>query len=67
MTRVYYNDSDPFACNAIERNIERGRLGAGFVDRRSIEDVQPADLHGFPICHFFAGIGGFEVARLMAG
>lgn len=64
---VYYNDLDPFACASIRRNIERGRLGAGLVDPRSIVEVQPADLAGFAICHFFAGIGGFELARLMAG
>ncbi len=67
MTPVYYNDFEPFACASLRRNIERGRLGAGIVDERSIVDVQPADLADFTICHFFAGIGGFELARLMAG
>lgn len=67
MRGVYYNDIEPFACAALRRNIARGRLGAGRVDDRSIVEVQPADLDGFTVCHFFAGIGGFELARLMAG
>jgi DNA (cytosine-5)-methyltransferase 1 len=37
------------------------------VDERSIEAVQPDDLHGYNQCHFFAGIGGWSYALRLAG
>lgn len=39
----------------------------GWVDTRSIVDVQPEDLTGFTQCHFFAGIGGWSYALQLAG
>ena len=37
------------------------------IDPRSIRDVTPADLLGHGRCHFFAGIGGWELALDLAG
>lgn len=37
------------------------------VDDRSIVDVRTTDLVGFKRCHFFAGIGGWELALHLAG
>ncbi len=43
-----------------------GLIAAGDVDERSIVDVQPGDLAGYTRCHFFAGIGGWELALQLA-
>lgn len=51
----------------IRENIRRGRLPEGFVDERSISDVQPDDLIRYRQCHFFAGIGGFAYGARLAG
>lgn len=40
---------------------------AGDVDARSIADVSPGDLDGYTRCHFFAGIGLWDLALTMAG
>ncbi len=37
------------------------------MDERSIVDVLPSDLDGFTQCHFFAGIGGWSQALMLAG
>jgi len=65
--RVYYNEFDPFAASWLERLIAHGLLPNGFVDRRSIVDVEPRDLIGYDQLHFFAGIGGWPLALRMAG
>ena len=44
-----------------------GLIASGDVDERSIVDVQPGDLAGYTRCHFFAGIGGWELALQLAG
>ena len=44
-----------------------GLIAGGDVDERSIVDVQPGDLAGYTRCHFFAGIGGWELALQLAG
>ncbi len=67
MTGVYYNDAEPFCCDVLRARIADGRLPKGFVDERSIEDVQPADLVGYTQCHFFAGIGGFPLGLRLGG
>ena len=54
---IYYNDADPAACAWLRELIAAGLLPAGYVDERSILEVEPADLRGFTQCHFFAGIG----------
>lgn len=65
--RVYYNDFDAQACDYLENLIAEGLIPAGVVDRRSITDIQPGDLRGFTQCHFFAGVGGWALAALLAG
>lgn len=64
--RVYYNDFDTNACDSLENLIAEGLIPAGTVDRRSISDVDPRDLEGFTQCHFFAGVGGWALAAVLA-
>jgi DNA (cytosine-5)-methyltransferase 1 len=47
--------------------IKRGHIADGYVDTRSIAEVQPDDITEFTQCHFFAGIGGWSYALRLAG
>lgn len=63
----YYNEFDPVAAEWLRWLISEGHLPNGWVDERSIVDVEPSDLEGFAQCHFFAGIGGWSLAARIAG
>jgi DNA (cytosine-5)-methyltransferase 1 len=63
----YYNEFFPNAANWLENLIRAGLINDGYVDRRSITEVQPEDLHGHSRCHFFAGITGWSLALRLAG
>lgn len=65
--RTYYNDTDPFVCDWLLELMKDGYISEGDVDRRSITEVEPSDLKGYTRCHFFAGIGGWDLALQMAG
>jgi DNA (cytosine-5)-methyltransferase 1 len=64
---AYYNEKDRYAAGWLRNLISVGLIPSGDVDERSIEDVQPGDLAGYTHCHFFAGIGGWAYAGLLAG
>lgn len=64
---AYYNENDPKAAAWLRELIAQGHIADGYVDTRSIADVQPDDLHGYTQCHFFAGIGGWSHALRLAG
>ena len=65
--RAYYNDNDPQCCAWLRELMHNGLIMEGEIDSRSIADVQPADLRGFTRCHFFAGIGGWDLAFQFSG
>lgn len=60
--RVYYNEIDPNAALWLRAAMDAGHISKGDIDTRSIEDVGPDELIGYDRCHFFAGIGGWEIA-----
>ena len=61
-TPVYFNDIEPFAAEWL------ANLGKEtHIDTRSIAQIAPADVAGFRRVHFFAGIGGWELALQLAG
>jgi hypothetical protein len=62
---AYYNEIDPFCVRKLRKLMRRGIIADGYVDSRSIEHVQPADLAGFRQCHFFAGVGTWSYALRM--
>ena len=62
-----YNEFDPQAAAWLRWLIDEGLIPPGDVDERSIELVQPGDLDGYTHVHFFAGIGGWAYASLLAG
>jgi len=63
----YYNEHDSFAAEWLENLIAAGLIPQGFVDRRSIKEVQPDDLRGYEQSHFFCGIAGWPEALRLAG
>jgi len=65
--KVYYNDIEPFVCDWLRELMRDGLIAEGDIDSRSITDIDPADLKGYTRCHFFAGIGGWELALNWAG
>lgn len=68
MTQVaYYNENDPFAAAWLRNLVEAGRLAKGRVDDRSITEVTADDVRGATRAHFFAGIGGWDLALDLAG
>lgn len=63
--KAYYNEFDPNAAAWLRGLIEAGEITRGEVDERSIKDVSPGDIPGR--AHFFAGIGGWDLALQIAG
>lgn len=64
---AYYNEHDPHAAAWLRQLIIDGLIRSGDVDTRSIVEVDPADLDKYDECHFFAGIGGWQLALQLAG
>lgn len=63
----YYNENDPKSAAWLRELIKSKLIPEGFVDERSIVEVQPEDLKNYVQCHFFAGIGGWSLALKLAG
>lgn len=65
--RVYYNEWDKYCAQWLRNLMAANLIPAGDVDERDIRDVRPSDLEGYDQCHFFAGIGGWPYALMLAG
>lgn len=65
--RVYYNEFDKEKCAALQALMDDGIIRKGDIDDRSIGDVRGSDLQGYERCHFFAGVGLWDVALDLAG
>lgn len=59
---TYFNEHDAFAAAWLHNLYPEA-----VVDERDIRDVQPADVVGYERCHFFGGIGGWQLALELAG
>ncbi len=64
---IFYNDNDRKAAAWMRELIAAGLIGAGSVDERSLQEITPQDVQGKGAAHFFAGIGGWELALQLAG
>ena len=64
---AYYNEYDPKAAAWLRELIKAGQIAPGFVDERSITEVDPEYVKLFTQAHFFAGIGGWSYALRLAG
>ncbi len=67
MAVAYYNEFDSYVAEWLRNLIRENLIPFGYVDERSIRDVEPSDVVGFTQCHFFAGIGGWSLALRLAG
>lgn len=64
---AYYNEFDPRAAQWLRELIKAEIIAPGFVDERSITEVNPYELTQYTQHHFFAGIGGWSYALRLAG
>lgn len=64
---IYRNEWDDYAAAWLRNLIEAGQIPDGSVDTRSITQVEASDLANHRQHHFFAGIGGWELALQLAG
>ena len=64
---AYYNEFDPCAAAWLRELIKLGVIMEGEVDERSIADVRADDVRGFVRQHYFAGIGGWDLALQRTG
>ncbi|MCZ2113649.1 MAG: DNA cytosine methyltransferase, partial [Anaerolineae bacterium] len=67
MPLAYYNDIDPYCCQWLQNLIDAGLIPPGFVDNRSIVDIQPHEISRYRQVHLFAGLGGWAYALQLAG
>lgn len=63
----WYNEIDPYCADWLQNLVDAGDLPPGVIDRRSIEDISPNELHPYTQCHFFAGLGGWPLGLRLAG
>lgn len=66
-TLTYYNEVDLYAAKWLVNLMRAGHISSGMVERRSIADVNPEDVLPHGRCHFFAGVGGWDLALRLAG
>jgi len=62
-----YNEIEKYPAAWLQNLIDAGHIAPGRVDRRSIKDLEPADVGGPGQRHFFAGIGVWQYALRIAG
>lgn len=65
--KAFYNEIDAYCCAWLSNLMDAGLITPGVICDKSIEDIAPAELHGYERCHFFAGLGGWEYALNLAG
>jgi DNA (cytosine-5)-methyltransferase 1 len=63
---AYYNEIDRYCCDWLQNLMDAGHITPGKIDDRSIADLSPDDVRGYERVHFFAGIGGWELALQMS-
>ena len=64
---AYYNEPDKNAAAWLRNLQAAGEIATGEVNERSIKEVRGSDLAGVRRAHFFAGIGGWDIALRLAG
>ena len=64
---TYYNEHDKNAAEWLRNLCKAREITNGTVDERDIQTVMPDELAGMRRVHFFAGIGGWDLALRLAG
>jgi len=63
---AWYNEHNPYAAAWLRNMQAAGQISPGTVDERDVQRV-PADAPNASWCHWFAGIGGWDLALRWAG
>ena len=63
---AWYNDNDAYCAQWLRNLIAAGLLPAGEVDDRDMRDIEPDELRGYPVQHWFSGVGGWPLALRLA-
>lgn len=63
---AYYNEINKEDCEWLRELMRRGHITEGEIDERSITEVRADDVRGFRRRHWFAGVGGWELALNLA-
>ena len=64
---TYYNDNDPKVAAWLSQLVATGQLPQGIIHASPIQEITPSEVAKHTQCHFFAGIGGWPLALLLAG
>ena len=64
---AYYNEHDGFAVKWMHKLANARLISQGKIDARDIQRIGASELAGHRRCHFFAGIGGWDLALRLAG
>ena len=64
---VFYNELDAFPAAWLRSLMQAGEIAPGVVDERSIRSLSARDVLSYGRAHFFAGIGGWDLACQLAG
>jgi DNA (cytosine-5)-methyltransferase 1 len=67
IARALYNEIDRYACAWLSNLMDAGEITPGKIDDRPIQELSPDDVRGYERVHFFAGIGGWDIALDLAG
>ena len=62
-----YNDIDAYAVAWLKRLVDHGFLSDGAVDSRPVQEIEPDEARALKRVHWFAGIGGWDLALQWAG
>jgi DNA (cytosine-5)-methyltransferase 1 len=65
--KAFYNEIDPYCCAWLSNLMDAGQITPGKIDDRPIEEITSDDVLGYDRAHFFAGIGGWDIALNLAG
>lgn len=67
MRKIYYNENNQFAVNWLANLMSKGLIPKGYIDNRSLLEVDSEELNFYDECHFFAGISGWTEAIRLSG
>src|SRR6516225_7527999 len=65
--KAFYNEIDSYCCDWLSNLMDAGHITPGKIDDRPIQELSPDVVSGYERVHFFAGIGGWDLALDLAG
>ncbi len=65
--KAFYNEIDRYCCDWLSNLMDAGHITPGTINDRPIQELSPDDIPNVERMHFFAGIGGWDLALNLAG